>query len=351
MATDLTTLLGGGSSGGSTIEQASNNQVLEANKEYWVLESADELTLPDASGLSAGAYVKLYPSSGSNFGYRLNSVGKNIFYNNALRGPATATHPRVDAITHTDPITYYWTGFAWVTLPITSTMTNLTDTSGSPIIYTSSDLFITPEANNLVVTVVGGGGSGAGQAWSGGGGGGGGAAIVKHAMSLPAGTEVTITVGAGGPSGSSNSPGNAGGDSSFGTYLIAGGGGGGVNRTTPGVGGTASGSETITTAVTGGTGGIGETAAHYGSGWNENVFGGQYTAGASVTDHLGNTYSGGGVGGGSRYNTQWGDGHGGGGGAAAGGITGYTGYGYGGRGNSNGSGVAGASGLIIVEFS
>lgn len=337
----LTGLISSGGGGGA-IEEAAEAQVLEANKEYWVKESITEISLPDASSLGAGAFVKLYPSSGGGFGYILNSSGKNIFYNNLLRGPATATHPRTStAVVHTDPITYYWTGFAWVTLPINATMNTLTDNSGSPIIYTSSDTFVTPSANNLVVTVVGGGGGSYGQNWHGGAGGGGGGTIHKHPMTLPVGTEVTVTVGSGGSNGWTTA-GGTGGTSSFGGYLLAYGGGGSTSRTGVGIGGSYGGSETITRGVNGGNGGTGETVSH-----SPISYGNNYTNGESVTDPDGVVIAGGSAGGrGSSGGYPWGAG--GGGGAAA-----YPGYGQGGLGrswSSQGWGT-GQSGIVVVEFS
>jgi hypothetical protein len=334
----LTGLISSGGGGGDAIEQATNNQVLEINKEYWVIPEITVLNFPSKVGISAGAVISFYPSSGTDTGFTLESPDGDIFWNNVLYGAGAGTAASV-AIAFTDKITFYWSGFAWLTLPITGTMNTLTNNAYSQL-FTSSGSFTVPTDNNLIVTVVGGGGAGGRLNWHGGAGGGGGGSIVFHEMSLiTAGTVVTVTVGGGG--GATGGTGGAGGTSSFGSYLIANGGGGGSSITSVGAGGTFSGSETITNGVNGGNGGRGESVSHD----PPSTFYNDQANGQSVTSVAG-TFAGGAFGG-RHYYDGYEVGHWGGGGAA-----GYGGYGYGGRGSSypnTGSG-SGGNGVVLITW-
>lgn len=101
------------------------------------------------------------------------------------------------------------------------------DTQSGAYIYNKN-----PDARWIRITVIGGGGSGGGMAatTSNNGesaGGGGGGACIKVIQNQDVTSTVQVVVGAGGPPANGNNPGNAGGESSFGAYCVAGGGSGG----------------------------------------------------------------------------------------------------------------------------
>lgn len=230
----------------------------------------------------------------------------------------------------------YWTGSAWAFMDPADGWTVFHKTSGFLVSYISgswlggagSDFqeFSSPGAHtwtkpakgNLVLIECwgagGGGGRGGNTPRAGGGGGGGAYARIFKALS-DLGSSETVTVGAGGPaitSGTAN--GTAGGNSSFGSHLVAyGGGGGGSGPSSDrgaggGGGGGVRGAGATGTSSSFGAGGLGLTSA-----------------GAS-----GNAVEGGGGGGGT--------------GTSSNGDPGFAGgYGANGGGGGGGSGATGAS--------
>lgn len=106
--------------------------------------------------------------------------------------------------------------------------------SGSLInvqVFTASGTYTpTSGMGNCVIQCLGGGGAGGGtpsNALSGGGGGGSGGFSQSYVTAATIGASQTVTIGAGG-TGVSNATGNAGGDTSVGTIVIAKGGSGGI---------------------------------------------------------------------------------------------------------------------------
>lgn len=169
--------------------------------------------------------------------------------------------------------------------------------------FTSSGSFTPAVTKTYLIVCVGGGGGGAqGQNVDGsgdyGGGGGGGGELRWVYAELTAGTTYTITVGSGGAGGNgTNAPGNAGGNSSFGSVCIANGGAGGISAGTGGSGGSGG------TGDGGGNGGAGATGSTNGTSGGGGGAGG---------------YSGAGGAGGSGYGGAGSNGAGGGGGGGAG---------------------------------
>lgn len=210
--------------------------------------------------------------------------------------------------------------------------------------YTSTGTFIVPPGiSGLIVDAFGGGGGGSsgstGDARSGCGGGGG--AHAQMALSLiAAGTSVTVTVGAGGSGGTgSGAAGNAGGTSSFGSYVYAYGGAAAAAQGSPG-GGTA--------GAGGGSAALNEYES--GGGWPNlriaNRNGGQAQVDVQIFSQVG----GGGAqarngDGGTGFSADWG----GGSGApyissSTGGAGGSSVWGGGGGGAGGGSSSAGGAG-------
>jgi hypothetical protein len=230
-----------------------------------------------------------------------------------------------------------------------------------------------------VLVVAGGGGAGAGTA----GGGGGGGVIYNPNFTVTPGSAVTVTVGAGGSGKTysvSNTAGNSGENSVFGSLTATGGGGGGNRDTNEagkngGSGGGGGGSESVNTAGTG-TSGQGFAGGSGRPGGGNSAGGGGGGAGgageASPSSGLGGnggpglgfnisgtfTYYGGGGGGGSHTGRSSG-GIGGGGAGSENGPT-YnavsgtpnTGGGGGGGGGAAGGqfGGNGGSGIVIVRY-
>jgi hypothetical protein len=191
-------------------------------------------------------------------------------------------------------------------------------------VFNTSGTFVVPNGVTSVhVTAIGGGGAAGYHSSMPGAGGGAGGRASGIVGGLVAGQAIAVTVGAGGPAPAAPANGNAGGSSSFGTYLSATGGGGGQGGTT------------VQFAMAGGTGGAG--------------VGGQVNIGGSMgSDSI-------------VVACRGGDGGGPGNGRAASGpLSGLSATGYGGGGGGGGTtttgtlagypGGAGAAGLVIVEY-
>lgn len=233
---------------------------------------------------------------------------------------------------------------------------------------------------NVEYIVIAGGGSGGANSAVNNAGGGGGAGGFRNGtgLSVTAGTNYTVTIGAGGAAVSGQTHGNKGSNSSFST-IEATGGGYGASEATAGNGGSGGGgsglhftgagigNEGSYTPVEGYNGGNGYTSPYYAAGGG----GGASMVGFNVTDANGGnggdgkassitgssvTYAGGG--GGGHYGAVAGNpgagGAGGGGSGSKGATTAtsgtaYTGGGGGGAGNGGTSG-AGGSGIVIIRY-
>lgn len=250
-------------------------------------------------------------------------------------------------------------------------------------IFTSSGSWTPPTGvSSCDVVVVGGGGSG-GRQTTPGGGGGAGAVVHQTNVSVTPGTPVTVTVGSGGASRTSNQAGATGSSSAFGSVTAAGGGGGGANGNgSSGASGGGGGSATSSTTRTGGSatagyaGGSGTGSAtasqqRGGGGGGAGAAGGTGVSGASGSGGAGGAginlssvvgtdvgvsgWFGGGGGGGKASGGSGGAGGQGGGGAGslasanATAGTANTGGGGGGIGTGGNSG-AGGSGIVIVLY-
>jgi hypothetical protein len=192
-------------------------------------------------------------------------------------------------------------------------------------VFTSAGTFTVPNGVSAVrVTAIGGGGAAGYHASMPGAGGGAGGRAMGIVSGLSAGQNIAVTVGAGGVAPSTPANGNAGGTSSFGTYMSA----------------------------TGGAGGGGGTAVLF----SQPGGGGGTAVGGSVN-------AGGSMGGDSIVVAcRGGDGGGPGNGrAATGPEAGFSATGYGGGGGGGGTttggspatgypGGAGAAGIVIVEY-
>ena len=231
-----------------------------------------------------------------------------------------------------------------------------TGITGIPVV-TDVQVFNTPGANTWTkpagakavhVVCIGGGGGGGGVgtgASNFGGGGGGGAGLEAIFDASVLGATETATVGASGAGGAAGSnPGVAGGNSSFGSWLIAYGGGGGagaVSGTNGGGGG--GGSNAAGTSVTSTTGGAGGGILGGAAGADSTFGGGGGGSGAAGGGSIHGGGGGGGGNSGSQYNggsSKYGGGGGGSGGVSA--STGGTAIVYGGNGGAGA--VAGAGG-------
>ena len=232
--------------------------------------------------------------------------------------------------------------------------------SGCQQKFAANDTFTVPAGiTSVSVLVVGGGGGGGKNGdYSTGGGGGGGAAIIELAHAVTPGASIPVMVGAGGIGAvSSDLEGTMGGESAFGTSVIAGGGDGGFRgfggaTALPGAGGSYFG------GATPGGGGAGTT--DHGMPGSPTV-GGNGGAGldvsASFPGLLPPAYGGGGGGGGS---TTGGGAFGSASSASGGGVgatlndpagSGANGLGGGGGGGygSNNAGDGG-TGVVVVRF-
>lgn len=191
--------------------------------------------------------------------------------------------------------------------------------------FTSNGTFTVPSNVTLIkYTVVGGGGAGGcGYTNVTAGGGGSGAWAVGYLTVTPD-EEITVTIGAGGTNAGNGSPGNPGGTSSLGSYVVMGGGGGGISSQTNGgypggAGGeltTIGGTRLMAGSNVGGNAMYTSTGTYYGGSGGSCPFG----VVPVVSTTTGNTGSGYGVGGG--------------------GGNAYAGYG----------GGAGRPGVVIVEY-
>jgi hypothetical protein len=277
--------------------------------------------------------------------------------------------------------------------------------------FTSTGTFtVPPGISMLMIDAIGaGGGGGRNGAIGGGGGGGGGRSIAQinpASLSIAAGTAITVTVGTGGTgrTGSQGS-GTAGGDSSFGSYVTAGGGKGTYDGTGSPVsnGGAGGGSyPNISSWTTGvgygdtfatGSGGYGQRSdgviryagnAEYGGGGGSAGGWGSTTGNDTLATRGGSSVFGGGGGGGGYQFSSYvipggaggvsgsyssgggaaagtaganymsgGCGGGGGGGATdggAGGAGGVPGGGGGGGGGASGNGANGGRGEVRVYW-
>ena len=204
-------------------------------------------------------------------------------------------------------------------------------------IFTNSGTFSVQASGYIELLVVGGGGGGGSRH---GGGGGAGGLIYTNAYPVMAGSNYTVTVGVGGagnPNGGAVSAGSPGGNSVFGTGLVAIGGGYG-GATTGGSGGSGGGG-----GYNGGAGGAGAN----GQGWKGGTGAGNYAG------RGGGGAGGQGVDGGNTDGSNGGPGTnlaisgtatwfaGGGGGGSASGVKGAGGSGIGGDGGQPGSLVGG----------
>ncbi len=240
--------------------------------------------------------------------------------------------------------------------------------------FTSSGTF-TPKQNlaNVEYLVIAGGGAGGGNGGGGGGAGGyrcsvvgensGGGAAAEARLNLTAGTDYTVTIGAGGAQGNNN-PSFPGNDSTFGSITATGGGGGGwggINATAGANGGSGGGgsSYNVYSPRSGGLGTSGQGYAGGNSSSNSTYFasgggGGAGGAGAAVINSAAGGVGGAGVAsaingastvrasGGSGYQQDTATA----GGGAAQGLNGAANTGGGGGGNTGGGG----SGIVIIRY-
>jgi hypothetical protein len=224
-----------------------------------------------------------------------------------------------------------------------SSVGNQTSSAGvtSPANFPSSGVFVVPP-NVTTVTVQawgGGGGGGIDGANNNGAGGGGGGAYASSVVSVTPGQIINVTVGAGGTNGV------AGGQSSFGSSVIALGGSSNIANSNGAAGGSGP-LSTGTIKFSGGSGGNGGPAGGNAGG------GGGSSASSSGDGVPGGNFSGstGGTGG----NGPDGDGGNGGTGSTTTGTGGTAGSipggGGGGRGDNGGNSASGANGQVIVTF-
>lgn len=135
-------------------------------------------------------------------------------------------------------------------------LTDLPAFSGRRRTFTASGTFRPPTGTNLVLAIVVGGGGGGAGGTSGtiGGGGGGGAAVAIQLVPVVAGSDYTVTIGAGGAGGASGADGADGGATTFGGITAA----GGIKGLLAGQAGGAGGATTTDVyGFAGGTGGNG----------------------------------------------------------------------------------------------
>lgn len=197
-------------------------------------------------------------------------------------------------------------------------LSEVTLTTDYETVYTNPSTynFVVPDGVTEVSAVcVGGGGGAAGTGGDRGGGGGGGGGLAYGTFTVTPGETLTVRVGVGGLSGTSNtSMGSPGGESyirrNATTLLSGGGGGGGRNGSSAATGGTSSGSQ----RDGGGTGGAGGAYAYNnagGAGGGAAGYSGNGGGGANGNGNSGGgNGSGGGGGGGSTNSSSCGGGGG-----------------------------------------
>ncbi len=259
-------------------------------------------------------------------------------------------------------------GFLPTTLTQNYTFSGTTTFSGviaSPIpivqTYNASSTWTKPAGLKYVdVACWAGGGSGGATTSGTAGNGGGGSYGTTRIFASNLSSTVAVTIGSGGEAPTGTNPGNAGGNSSFGSHLTVYGGGGGAGGAT-GAGGGGGGSSSVGSSGSGSTAGAGGTPtagtagssaiggiSTYGGGGGgdetfdggDSIFGGGGGAGRGGTG--GKSFYGGGGGGTTTGGTSV---YGGAGGSASAGVA----PGGGGSGRSgNGDGFAGAKGRCTV---
>jgi hypothetical protein len=228
---------------------------------------------------------------------------------------------------------------------------------------------------SVSVLVVGGGGGGGAHI---GGGGGGGGVVYNGSYAVTPGSNISVTVGAGGTRGyggagaGQSNPGTAGGNSVFGSITSYGGGGGGGAYSNGTSGGSGGGGGGVSMSGASGVSGQGNSGGSYGSGpWRGGGGGGASASGnggasgskgGNGVTYLGYTVGGGGGGGsdtsGGNPYSQGGSGGGGYGTWNGGNSTdnpggnGTTNTGGGGGGGGGGwcSGGYGGSGIVVISY-
>lgn len=218
-----------------------------------------------------------------------------------------------------------------------SQLTNLASSGGvsNAQTFTASGTWTKPGSGTIAYIQAWGAGGGGSTNASGGGGGGG--AYAERWMPLSAlGSTVTVTIGAGGSAGAG---GTAGGDSSFGTHVVAYGGGGGNTNAGGGGGGGLSAGANASSGNSGAGGGpvAGSGTSSAGNG-GDSAFGGG--GGGNGTSGFGGSSAFGGGGGGGGTQVGGNSIYGGGGGARTASSPASTSV-YGG--NGGGTGVAGTA--------
>lgn len=257
--------------------------------------------------------------------------------------------------------TYYFSATAYASASPSDIWGNTlnavaTTTAKGQQVFTYSGTFTVPTGvRSIDVFIVGGGGGGSyggtsASSSTGGSGGGGGYTNTIRAISVTPGQTFNVVVGSGGAGGTSPA---SGGNTSFGTYNVAGGANGGTRAGGSG-GGSGTSKAWSSPAGAGGSDGGNGGLAHFiggtGQGFTTRSFG----------ESGGTLYSGGGGGGGEGYNpgTSRGLGGAGGGGNGSdrynGGSAGAANTGGGGGGgyygDGGGSGFNGGAGICIVRW-
>lgn len=230
--------------------------------------------------------------------------------------------------------------------------------------FTSSDTWTVPAGTTEVEVLVVAGGGGGGSHYGAGGGAGG---LVSHSgYSVTPGSNITITIGAGGAGASSGDPGAAGTDgnnSVFGSITALGGGGGGFKASAGRSGGSGGGGGNDGGSNAGGSGTQGDSGGGTGYGndggasnGNAGGGGGAGAVGSSPNGGAGKDYSGDfGL---AVGDSGWFAGGGAGWNGGTGGQGGGGGYGVIGTANTGGGGGAwngaatgtGGSGVVIIRF-